>query len=164
MLDSFCYVADSQFCLASSVCALVCSFVSMYVYLCAYLCACLHVCLCNCSLGNVLRSARPSKCQSFQSSGLNFEPFLITLGSICKHFRTIWVAFWGLGAIPPKIFEKGVKKNVSCFLCVFVRVCLYVCECGCLCKCLCMSVCVWLLSLAFALEGPWVTEGRASLH
>ena len=56
------------------------------------------------------------------------------------------MAFWGLGAIPPKIFEKGVKKNVSCFLCVFVRVCLYVCECGCLCKCLCMSVCVVVLS------------------
>ena len=50
------------------------------------------------------------------------------------------MAFWGLGAIPPKIFEKGVKKNVSCFLCVFVRVCLYVCECGCL------SVCVVALS------------------
>ena len=96
--------------------------------------------------GDGPRSARPSKCQSFHSSGLNFEPFLITLGPICKHFRTIWVAFWGLGAIPPKIFEKGVKKNVSCFLCVFVRVCLYVCECGCLCKCLCMSVCVVVLS------------------
>ena len=32
------------------------------------------------------------------------------MGPIWKHFETIWVAFWEFGAIPPKKFEKGVKK------------------------------------------------------
>jgi hypothetical protein len=32
------------------------------------------------------------------------------LGPFWKHFRTIWEVLSGFGAIPPKIFEKGVKK------------------------------------------------------
>ena len=32
------------------------------------------------------------------------------MGPIWKHFGTIRVAFWEFGAIPPKIFKKGVKK------------------------------------------------------
>ena len=73
------------------------------------------------------------------------------------------MAFWGLGAIPPKIFEKGVKKmsRASCVY-LFVCVCMYVNADVCVNVCVCL--CVWLLSLAFALEGPWGTEGRASLH
>ena len=35
--------------------------------------------------------------------GANFEAFW-------EHFRTIWVAFWGVGAIPAKISEKCAKK------------------------------------------------------